>query len=299
MDEMTFGKSKNGSHDLVRGTLSSGPPKDPNAYFKGGSQVKQLKGLRVGAWGSQGTGKSHCALTFPKPIFAVNTDFGMYPLLEEKEFAVWCKPYTEEDWIRIFEAGVLDETSAEPDPLRSLQATEEALTALAGASQGTIVLDSGEDIWSWIGTWLEEVATKRSEKTGEKYQYEWGKANARYRLLMMRILSKPMNFVITGQSQAVYDEHGKVVPGTKADWQKKTPYWVDLELEMQRRTDGVFQAKVRKCRLGANKKDLIINPTYENIVKWIKEEFPERTIFTQGITKLEDVMKPLEVQPVV
>ena len=298
--EMQFGKSKGEkeSPDVVMRTVSKEAPKDPKLYFKGGSQVKALKGLRIAAWGPSGSGKSNLCFTMPKPVRAINTDFGMYPLLEQKEFAKWLKPNLEEDLIEIAEIGAMDELTKEPDPLASLTAIEEALTSLAGMNTGTICLDSGSDVWQFISHWLEEVAHFRSAKTGDKYQFEWGKANARYRLIMMRIVSKPINLVITGQASTLYSG-GEQTDQIKADWMKKTPYWADLELEMQRRSDKVFQAKVRKCRLGANKTDLIINPTYENIVKWIHTEFPERTIYTQGITDISQVQKPVETKPLV
>jgi hypothetical protein len=290
--EMQFGKSKGEptAIGVVAKTISQEAPKDPKAFFKGGSKIKALKGLRIAAWGGPGSGKSNLSLTMPKPIRAINTDFGMYPLLEQKEFAKWLTPNVPEDMIEIFEAGAMDEFTKEPDPLASLVAIEEALTSLAGMESGTIVLDSGSDVWQFISHWLEEVAHFRSAKTGDKYQFEWGKANARYRLLMMRIVSKPVNLVITGQSSVMYRD-GNPTDEMKADWQKKTPYWADLELEMQRRTDKVFQAKVRKCRLGANKTDLIVDPTYDNIVKWVKKEFPERVIYPQGITNIDDVIE--------
>jgi hypothetical protein len=297
--EMKFGKSGDKeSPDPVMRTVSKEPPKDPRLYFKGGSQVKALKGLRLAVWGGPGTGKSNLCFTMPKPIRAINTDFGMYPLLEQKEFAQWLKPNLLEDMIEIAEIGAMDEFTKEPDPLASLTAIEEALTSLVGMELGTICLDSGSDVWQFISHWLEEVAHFRSAKTGDKYQFEWGKANARYRLIMMRIVSKPINLVITGQSSIVYRD-GNPTDDLKADWMKKTPYWADLELEMQRRSDKVFQAKVRKCRLGANKTDLIINPTYENIVKWVRTEFPERTIYTQGITSIDQVNNSPEVKPIV
>lgn len=292
---MTFqdnSKKKGGkvkSKDSARGTLATTAPKDPKEFFKGGSRVKQKKGLRVGLWGPPGSGKTHCALTFPKPIYVIDSEFGTYPLLEQPEFEKWLEPNVPEDMIKVFEAAVLDEHSAEPDPLLSLESCEAALTSLIAVESGTVILDSGADLWGFINTWLEDAAVKRSAK-GDKYQFEWGKANARYRLLMMRVLSKPLNFVITGQANAIRDSSGKATTGIKPAWQMKTPHWVDLSIRCTRGADSKFRGMVTKCRLGDQKIEIINPPTYDNIIKWAKKEFPWREFLPQGITKIDDVI---------
>lgn len=291
-------KGKIASKDTARATISEEAPADPSEYFKGGSRVRQKKGIRVGFWGGPGSGKTHCALTFPKPVYIIDTEFGTFPLLEQPEFQKWLEPNLPEDQIRVFEAAILDEHSAEPDPLLSLEAIEAALTALSKVEEGggTVVLDSGADIWSFINTWLEDVAVKRSSK-GDKYQFEWGKANARYRLLMMRALSKPVNFVITGQSATVYDSSGKATSQTRAGWQRKTPHWVDLSISCTRGQDGIYRGRVQKCRLGDFKQQMINPPTYDKIVEWVHEQFPYRKVLPQGITDINALVG--EVAPTV
>jgi len=279
------------SKDVARGTIKTTAPKDPRSFFKRASKVRMKKGLRVGYWGEPGTAKTHNLLTFPKPIFLIDSEFGSYPLLEQPEFAKWLYPNVPVDMIHVFEAAVLDEHSAEPDPLLSLEAIESALTALISVPFGTVVLDSGSDIWGFISTWLEDLAVKRTAK-GDKYQFEWGKANSRYRLLMMRILSKPLNFVITGQSNDIRGADGKVTGGKKPAWQNKTPHWVDLSIECTKASDNKFRGKVTKCRLGDYKGTGMISPaTYPNIVKWAKEQFPYRQMLPQGYLTEDEVHK--------
>lgn len=250
---------------------------DPSTYFKGGSQVQKQKGIRIGFWGHEKVGKTHDALTFPKPIYIIDTEFGTYPLLDKNhpEFWPWLAEsgVVDEDQIMVFEAAVLDEHSGEPDPLLCLSAIERALDSLGSVNKGTIILDSGTDVWTFISTWLEGVAVKRSATTGDKYQFEWGKANARYRLLMMRLLTKrSMNIIITGQERAVYDSDGKATSLTKAQWQKKTGHWVDIVINCTKASDGKFRGRVDACRWGKYTNKMINPPVYENIIKWAKEE---------------------------
>jgi len=296
-NEAVRGKKK-ARHD-ARDTLKRGPPKDPSTFFKGGSRVTKKKGLRMGLWGGTGAAKTHCGLSCPKPIYIIDSEFGTFPLLEQPIFKEWLadgNPDLDQDYIYVFEAAVLDEQSAEPDPLLSLEAVEEALTSLVKVPFGTVVIDTVTDVWGWINTWLEGVAIKRTEKTGDKYRFEWGKANSRYRLNMMRLLTKPMNLVLIGQERPIYDSAGKETSSTKGDWQKKTPHWVDLALHCRRGTDGKFRASVDKCRIGDYKTSVISPITYPKVVQWLEKEFPWRKIRPLGYRTVDEIIRHRELQ---
>ena len=87
-------------------------------------------------------GKTHFALTFPEPVYVVDTDLGVAPLLAKPEFRG-------KD-IRIYDAVKLDLENDEVDPIGSLDMLEKALTALRDVKYGTIVIDTITDIWQWI-----------------------------------------------------------------------------------------------------------------------------------------------------
>ena len=137
----------------------------PEQFWKKPTEIIHKTGLKVLAWGEPEVGKTHFALTFPEPVYVVDTDLGVAPLLAKPEFR-------DKD-IRIYDAVKLDLEKDEVDPIGSLEMLEKALTALRDVKYGTIVIDTITDIWQWIGAWLEVVATRRTQ-TGQPYQFEWG-----------------------------------------------------------------------------------------------------------------------------
>lgn len=186
-------------------------------FFRVVSELPPVEGLKVGVYGVTGAGKTHFALTAPKPIFVIDTEFGARLPAEN---------VGDKDGIYIFEALQLDEETMDVDPIGSLEKVEEALRAVIRYIQenkdqrGTIVLDSASDIWQWLGIWLEEdPGTKKKED--RILRFEWGKANKRYMLMIQKLLRSKWNIVLTGKVQEVFDVEGKPVLGRyKPRWQK-------------------------------------------------------------------------------
>ena len=240
-------------------------PRSKEEFFKQSTGAQFVKrGLRVGAWGATETGKTYFAMTFPEPVFIIDTEFGAAPLLHM---------FPNKD-IRIFECAQLDSITSEPDPLKSLTEVEAALSSLKDIDHGTLVIDSGTDIWQWISAWLETVATKRSE-SGQPYRFEWGKANSRYRMLLMRILARPqINFVITAQTQEKYDNSGKPTGITEPRWQDKTEYWMDIIVHFQKLYRGSWKyiSTIEKCRFKRAANLEIEDVSYDKLVNALKEK---------------------------
>ena len=132
-------------------------------FWKSPEYIVKKSGIKVLVWGPPETGKTHFALTAPEPIHVIDTEFGTYPLL--------CKePFKNKD-IRVFEAAQLNVESAEIDPVKSIEAVEEAISFLKDINEGTVVIDSVTDIWQWLGAWLEVTASVRTA-SGRPYQFE-------------------------------------------------------------------------------------------------------------------------------
>jgi len=202
---------------------------------------KQRKSMKIGIWGPEGIGKTHFALTMPEPIYIVDTEFGVPQLF----------PKFTESSITYLDVCVMDEDD-KIMTIASLEYAEEAVKDLAKLEEGTIIIDSGTDIWSWIGDWNEKKHDNL-KKSGKFYQFHWGPANRRYRVMIWSLLSKKkVNIVITAHPKDVYDSQGKQIAGlSKAAWMKRTGHWFDFVIEMKQSIVDrrpAFVGKIIKCR---------------------------------------------------
>jgi len=237
------------------------PPK-PEEFFTPLQRIEHVGGLKVGIYGAPETGKTYFALTFPEPIYVIDTEFGA------KKVA---RVHFPEKEIYIAEVVHIDPITDEPDPIKSLEKVEKAIAAIASQniSKGTIVIDSATDIWAWITAWLEQVATRRTA-SGQPFRFEYGLANERYRQLIVRLLAKPVHVVLTAQEQDVYDSSGKPTGMKQPRWQKQTPHWVDIVLHTVKRFDPSLKrwryvAVMEKCRFKRAFNLEIEDVTYEKL----------------------------------
>jgi len=184
------------------------------------------------------------------------------------------EPFKSKD-IRVFEAAQLDLNTAEVDPVKSLEAVEEAVGLLKEINEGTIVIDSVTDIWQWIGAWLEGVATARTQ-SGRPYQFEWGKANLRYRRLILRLMAKPnVHVILTGQPRPLYDEQGRRLPMDEPRVQRQTEHMVDVVLHLQKQIlphETKYFATITKCRFQRGYNKQIEDLTFDKLVEVLQTD---------------------------
>jgi len=214
------------------------------------------------------TPRTHFALTFPEPLYVVDTEFGVAPLLQKE-------PFKNKD-IRVFEACVLDTKTVEVDPIQSIEALEKALTALRTLQKGTVVIDSVSDVWSWMQAWLEVVASKKTA-SGQPYRFEYGKANMRYRKLILRLLAQPINVVLTAKTTEKYDSQGNPTGLYVPRAQKDTAHMVDVVLYARKEFDPVakrwkYVSTLQKCRFQRGFEVEIEDVTYDKLVKLLREQ---------------------------
>jgi len=269
-------------------TQTTTPPTENtiDTLFTSAKKVLQRTGVKAFVWGPPGVGKTHFALSFPPPIYAISTEFGVAQLLgqfPDKDIRIMecTEPYSEPAVIK--RTGEADTQPFSVDPILSLKAVEKATEALKDVKEGTIILDSISDIWAWLGAWIEINADKQY-KSGGMMRTEWGKANARYRTIIMRLISRPTNFVMTSRSQAVYDGTGNVTQQTKFKAQQETPYFADLIVKLDKKaqanvdiTTGKqtgFTMKrsgtIEKCRYGDVVNTGLSDTTYDGLKKALK-----------------------------
>jgi len=82
-----------------------------------------------------------------------------------------------------------------------LQRLESGIALLRDIKQGTIVIDSGTDVWDWIQEWLNEVGRHKEDQL---LRFEWAKAKLKWKKLLLQLMAKPIHFVMTAQPQEIY-----------------------------------------------------------------------------------------------
>ena len=243
--------------------ISKKEVKQLNQIFTPLSEVAARRKLKIGLYGETETGKSHFCLTCPEPIYFIDTEFGVAPL--RKKFA--------NKKIYVLECFVENPETLKVDPIRSLDMMDEAIDSLKDVNEGTIAIDSGTDIWDW----LEEYMKSRvSAQMRELQQFDWGIANKRYKEMMMRLLSRDTVFVITAQPKELYigaQRSGIYAPS----WQKKTPFWVDVILHLQKFPPAThlqktrYMATITKCRAERMYDKQIEDISYDKLYEAVKQ----------------------------
>ena len=245
-------------------------------------------GVKAFIWGSYGIGKTFFSLSFPEPIYVISTEYGVTQLLNQfpdKDIRVMeCTvPYTDAPK----KLGKVDEGLFATDPEVSLRNVEKATELLKDITKGTIVLDSGTDLWEWFSAWIDYNADKYTG-SGTMMRTEWGKVNSKYKNLLMRLISRPVNFVMTGRSQKVYGGDGKESSEEKFSGQKNTPFIPDIVLHLEQRPKAKVDpasgkilgsslerfATIEKNRFGESGQHLT-DPTYDSLKKLLDGKVPD------------------------
>jgi len=261
--------------------------------FLSRDKLLKKKGAKVVIWGGPGIGKSFFALTFPSPIYVVSTEFGVDQLLHhfpDKDIKIMecTEPYTPAPVTK--KTGKEDERPAAVDPLLSLKQFDKATLLLKDVTEGTIVVDSGSDLWEWWGAWIEYNADKFVQ-SGNMMRTEWGKANTRYKWMLMRLISRPVNFVMTLRSQNIYSGDGKETSQEKFSGQKNTPFIPDMVIHLEKKatpkidTAGKVTGSnisrvgtLTKLRFNDIYNNAIVmqNPTYDVLKESLKGKVPDQ-----------------------
>lgn len=254
---------------------SKEPKKEPKTYnfneiFRPSTQLEKIHGIKVGVFGRAKVGKSHFALTAPLPIYAVDT---------EGSLALNVLQFDEKRRSQIFIANVLreaDKLHHKIDLSQSLAALEEAIDMLVDTiveqgeadKVGTIVIDSGTDVWDWLGIWIDAVASQKSSVG--PFRLEWGKANRKYTQLIQMLIKSNWNVIWTFRAVEAINEQGQSLKYDQPKWQKNTPYWLDVICEMKMTGPQTNLIKFAGDRYGRISKDLE-NPTWDTFVAHLKK----------------------------
>jgi len=241
-----------------------------DSFFKRADTFVHTQGLKTMAWGEAEVGKTFFGLSGEPPIYAIGTEFGIGPVLRhfpDKE-------------IYVYEAAILDESTDEPDIEASLKNLEVAISTLKDVDRGTILIDSGTDIWGWLGAWVEQQARKAGKMTsaGTPQRLQWGRANLRWRQLILRLMAKPVHFIITAQVSEEYNDKGQPTGVYRPRIQRQTAHMCDVILHLEktftkaRPPKPQYMATLTKCRFQRGVDMQLPNVTWQTLTEALKEK---------------------------
>lgn len=208
------------------------------------------RGLKVAVWGSEGTGKTHFALTFPEPVYVVDTEMGATPL--RKKFKG--KTINVMNVLNIDASGEAWESDDVSDVEQILHGLDILLKRPQEEQKGTIVIDSGSDLWNMIQGYGKVKLYKLKPQDRLKAQWDWGPITKIHRTLFKRLLKSRYNLVFTGKVSEVYN--GPNPTGVYVGkFQKDVPYLCDVVVKMEKRFINKVPQRVgviEKCRMNGN-----------------------------------------------
>jgi len=245
---------------------------EPKVYFTPAKEIRIKHGIKVGIAGEPETGKSYFAMTFPEPVYIIDTEFAAAKLAQQH--------FPDKD-IRIFEAKVIDPATDQPDPIKSLDEVEKAIISLKDVNEGTIVVDTVTDYWRWIGAFVEKRATRHT-KSGQPFRFEWATGNERYRYFIYRLLSKPVHVVLTSHMRPIYTASGEETKAKEPRWMGGTPHWCDVVILTKKEFVGgmwKYWGTISKCRFMRAYSETIEDITFDKLVKVLKDKLGVKIVF--------------------
>jgi len=242
----------------------------PKIEFKNLSETKEERGIKILSYGNFSTGKTHFALSSPKPVYIIDTENGASPLADK---------FPDAKVINI--CNVDSNEVEEKDEVKNYESFVEAVNYLCSIPDneiGTIIIDTVSDIWEWIQAYGKIKVFKISIEDRLKAQFDWQVMNRLYRAQIRKLINKNCNVIFTARESEVYagpSPTGRYQPKC----QKLTPFWVDVVLYHELKFVNkqlVFQSKVEKCRQNGDLISKIIeNPTLNKIQEMLKNGINE------------------------
>ncbi len=223
--------------------------------------------LIVALWGDKKTGKTHCALTFPQPLYLINTDHGFMELLHKfpgLDIEV-------EDICEDPAAGALGSFEAAQPALARFQETYVSWIQELKRHPGTIIIDNATFLWELVQyVKLEEAKRERFGKQSKTKnleelrdsRFDYGPVNHYYNVMMRAIYDTRGSLVLTHTAKNMYDERGQELP--------------TLQMQGFRGTGAIVQAVCQTYKAG-NDFRVVINhsrhaPNQEGL--WTQNTFP-------------------------
>jgi hypothetical protein len=253
-----------------------GIPKSLKDRFKPATLLRQnpTKGFKIKVGGRSKVGKTEFALSAPKPIYIIDTESSVEQNLKNPKYDGVL------DQIHVFDVmqeTPISETESVFDPVGSLNelmnGVEQITSAIAHGeitgARGTIVIDSGSDVWAWMIQWLEDMEgiTENQDIAGRVMRTKWGKPNKRYMKFIRMILKSDWNVIMTVRMAEAVDKKGADMGHDKAAQQKTTDHWFDCIAELKR--EGMDRVMYFMPIRGVGEPAPMSNPTWDTFKEHI------------------------------
>ena len=267
------------------------PPANKKAASRGSSVLDRIapiqmpdRGLQVAIYGRSGTGKTTLAATFPKPLLLV-------------------RPPDDDGRLSIYNVSGIDDA-----PIYSLDEMEELLPLMASGKYATVVLDNAsalQDLVMKKVLGLEEIPTQLS--WGVADQSQWGEIGLAMKEILRRLLDLTCNTVVLAQEREFNADANVtdfLTPYVNCGLSPSVASWIGPKVnylcntfireveELYESNQVVHNKKVKLKRkviqyclrtgphpvyntkfrvpMGTPLPELIVNPTYDKILKLIR-----------------------------
>lgn len=231
------------------------------------------KRLKAFFYGGAGTGKTYCAIQFPKPYF-IDTERG-------GENSKYVKLLTEN-------GGAVYQT-------RDFKDLYEQVMALANESHPfqTIVIDPITPIYENLVLMHEQSIREKSHKSSSGYSRHYIEANKDFKKLADLLLRIDMNVIVTAHAKKEYCISGNEmqVTGETFDAYKKLDHLFDL-IVATKLVDKKFMGYVIKSRIESIPTNSEINFSYKSLNELYEKDFIQEKAKPLTFLK-EDIVKEL------
>lgn len=179
--------------------------------------------------GMEKQGKTHFALTAPKPLVVFDMDIGLEGVLQKFQ--------GEPDILR-YKVGEYDTQQAATTAWEGFR--QAFLAALEDRGVRTLVLDTATEAW-------EVIRMARFGKLSQIQPYQYGPVNAEFKLLLKRAYESDKNVVLVHKMRPVYLNDKRSGDYERAGF-SDTGYLVQINARAVRDEDGQWTLWIRDCR---------------------------------------------------
>lgn len=245
--------------------------------FTSSIELSRVPGCKLGVMAGAGVGKTHLACSSKKPIYFIDTENSARMIA--KNF-----PEDEQRDIHILEVLKFIKTKGSKEKIdygESLEAVmgainllDEKIRSTPLGEEGTIVIDSATDVWTWLTQWLYEQKDLKYTASGFLMQTEYSKRNRRWADFLTTLRACNWHVVLTFKTVSLYDESGKKTEEVDGVWHKDTKYmWNNIgELKSNGKGGNIFVlVKTRDGPLPDPEKDTLVNPAWIDIVHMLEK----------------------------
>lgn len=219
------------------------------------------KKLKVLVYGQSGSGKTHLALTFPRPA------------------VIDCEGGTELFGGR-FDFDVLR--------TKDLDEVLKALESINPAQYDTVVVDPVTVLWQvmmeagQVAAERRALKQKRNPDEATLTPRDWGIIKRKVNALYTRLVNLPCHVVVCGRVKDVNETRGTEVvkTGERVDAEKSTEYLFDIIVKLEVGKDGKRTGIVEKDRSGKLQGKRILDPSFSSFSDIITAVSANKTTIT-------------------